>query len=231
MQTEQPKSQSVPWTPHDVWIGLILFGLWLIAALAVQVLLYVLALKVNLGLLINLEELLLLLPVWWLTVRKYRVKWEKLGLRAFTGEAIGLGCGLMLLSFAFNILYGWFLSLFDLRIQADLAPLFEETSMPWLIMLGGAIVTPVVEEIFFRGFVFAGLLRQYSWQKAATVSAAIFAFLHLTPTAFIPLFILGWIFAFLYYQSRSIWPAILMHVLSNTLALGMAYLSTTLGVT
>ena len=134
MQAEKPKSQSVPWTPRDVWIGLILFGLWLIAALVVQVLLHALALKVNIGLLINLEELLLLVPVWWLTVRKYRVEWEKLGLRAFTGEAIGLGCGLI------------------------------------------------------------------------------------------------WIFAFLYYQSRSIWPAILMHVPSNTLALGMAYLSTTLGV-
>jgi hypothetical protein len=87
----------------------------------------------------------------------------------------------------------------------------------------------VIEEIFFRGFVFAGLVRRYSWKKAATISAAIFALLHLTPTAIIPLFITGWIFAFLYYQSRSIWPAILMHVLTNTLALGLAYLSATLG--
>jgi hypothetical protein len=226
MQAQQPESQFVPWTSRDVWIGLIVFGLWLIAAIAVQVLLQSLAVEVNIGVLINLEELLLLLPVWWLTVHKYQVKWEKLGLRAFTGEAVGLGCGLMLLSFAFNTLYSWLLALFDLRIQADLAPLFQETTTPWLILLGGAIVAPVVEEIFFRGFVFAGLLERYSWKKAATISSAIFALLHLTPTAVIPLFITGWIFAFLYYQSRSIWPAILMHVFTNTLALGMAYLST-----
>jgi hypothetical protein len=115
MQVEQsrpqPEFQSVPWTPRDVWIGLILFGLWFVAAIGIQILLQSLAIDVNVGLLINLEELLLLIPVWWLTVRKYQVKWEKLGLRAFTGEAVGLGCGLMLLSFAFNTLYSWVLGM------------------------------------------------------------------------------------------------------------------------
>jgi membrane protease YdiL (CAAX protease family) len=46
----------------------------------------------------------------------------------------------------------------------------------------------------------------------------------LTPTAFIPIFILGYIFAVLYRFSGSIWPGILMHVLTNSLALGAAYL-------
>ena len=47
--------------------------------------------------------------------------------------------------------------------------------------------------------------------------------IHLTPTAVIPVFILGYIFAYLYHRSNSIWPAILMHISTNALALGLAY--------
>jgi membrane protease YdiL (CAAX protease family) len=55
------------------------------------------------------------------------------------------------------------------------------------------------------------------------VSSALFAVAHVVPTSFLPIFILGWIFAFLYKASGSIWPAILMHMLTNTLALSAAY--------
>ncbi|MEW5957318.1 MAG: CPBP family intramembrane glutamic endopeptidase [Chloroflexota bacterium] len=39
----------------------------------------------------------------------------------------------------------------------------------------------------------------------------------------LPIFMLGLIFAYLYQVSGSIWPAILMHILTNTLALSVAY--------
>jgi membrane protease YdiL (CAAX protease family) len=90
--------------------------------------------------------------------------------------------------------------------------------------LGGAIIAPVVEEIFFRGFVFGGLRPRYGWVMAAVISSIAFAVLHFTPTAIIPIFILGFIFAFLYQLSGSIWPGILMHVLTNSLALGATYI-------
>ena len=184
-----------------------------------------LTLELDPGLLVSLAELALLVPVWWFALRKYRVGWQALGLRGFQGAMIGLGCGLMVLAFMFNFAYSTFLALLNLRIQADLTPVFAELSSPWWLLAGGVIVAPVVEEIFFRGFVFVGLCRRYEWQKAAVISAALFALIHLQLTAVIPIFILGYIFAYLYYQSNSIWPAILMHVATNALGLGMAYLA------
>ena len=85
------------------------------------------------------------------------------------------------------------------------------------------MVAPFVEEVFFRGFVFSGLIKKWDWKGAAFVSAALFAVAHVVPTSLLPIFILGWIFAFLYKISGSIWPAILMHMLTNTLALSAAY--------
>ena len=225
METEQMRSDPVPWTARDVWLGMVFLGLWLVVLLTSVFWLPPLTLELDPGLLVSLAELALLAPVWWFALRKYRVSWRALGLRGFHGAMIGLGCGLMVLSFVFNFAYSIFLALFNLRMQADLTPVFAELSSPWWLLAGGVVVAPLVEEIFFRGFVFAGLCRRYEWQKAALVSSALFALIHLQLTAVIPIFILGYIFAYLYYQSNSIWPAILMHVATNALGLGMAYLA------
>jgi membrane protease YdiL (CAAX protease family) len=124
----------------------------------------------------------------------------------------------------FNATYSAFLAVFGLRMQVDLVPVFAELSSPWWLLLAGIVVAPVVEELFFRGFVFAGLAQRYSWRKAALISSALFALVHLQPLAIPPIFILGYIFAYLYQRCGSIWPAVLMHVSTNALGLGAAYL-------
>jgi hypothetical protein len=220
---EASDTQTVPWTARDVWLGLVMLGGLLLVAVLLSLALRRLSLGLNWGLIVSLAELLLFAPAWWLAVRKYGVGWEALGLRGFKGQAIRVGCVLMVLSYGFNLLYATFLSLFGLRMQVDLVPVFSQLSSPWLLLLGGAVVAPIVEEIFFRGFVFAGLRGRYGWQNAALISAFLFAVIHFTPTAFIPIFILGCIFAYLYQRSNSIWPAILMHASTNGLALGAAY--------
>ncbi len=223
IQTE-PTYQPVPWSIRDVWLGLAVFGLLVAAAISFAFLAQSRSSELNLGLVVSLGELLLLVPVWLLAVRKYRVGWDALGLRSFKWEMLGLGCGLMILSLAFNLVFGLFLGLFGLRIQPDLAPIFAQLSSPWLLLIGGAVVAPIVEEIFFRGFIFAGLRPRHGWQRAAVISSVLFALIHLIPTAIIPIFILGYIFAYLYHRSNSIWPAILMHSATNALALGAAYI-------
>lgn len=223
VQTEPPHTHRVPWSVRDVWLGLAVFALLLAAIVPLALLARSRSLELDLGLAISLGELLLLVPVWLLGVHKYGVGWDRLGLRGFQGEMLGLGCGLMLLSLAFNLVYALFLGLFGLRIQPDLIPIFEQLSSPWFLLIGGAIVAPFVEEIFFRGFVFGGLRPRYGWQRAALISSALFAMIHFVPTAVIPIFILGYIFAYLYHRSDSIWPAILMHAATNALALGAAY--------
>ena len=223
MQTEA-SYPPVPWSTRDVWLGLAVFGLLVAAAVPFALLAQSRPSDLDSGLVVSLGELLLLIPAWLLAVRKYKVGWDALGLRSFKWEMLGLGCGLMLLSLSFNLVFGLFLGLFGLRIQPDLAPIFAQLSSPWLLLVGGAVVAPIVEEIFFRGFVFAGLRPRYGWQRAAVVSSVLFALIHLIPTAIIPIFILGYIFAYLYQRSNSIWPAILMHSATNALALGAAYM-------
>jgi membrane protease YdiL (CAAX protease family) len=213
----------VPWTPRDVGWGLLIFGGWLLSFLVIGLWGTTQKLPFDFGLIIVFGEAVLLLPAWYFTVHKYGASWADLGLRNFQPQAVGVGCGLMSVSLAFNFIYASLLGLFGLEIQPDIELMFKATNFPWAVLFGGAIVAPLVEEIFFRGFVFTGLRGRWGWSKAAMASAGLFALAHIVPTSILPIFILGMIFAFLYQISGSIWPAILMHMLTNSVALFMAY--------
>jgi membrane protease YdiL (CAAX protease family) len=182
----------------------------------------------DVALLFNVGELLFLIPILWLSLRKYNASWRNLGLRDFSFRSLVLGIGLLLLSFVFNLAYSQLLGVFDLSVQPDFSLLFEETSSPWLVFLAGVVIAPVIEEIIFRGFIFAGLVKRYGWQKAALISAIIFALIHMQPLAFLPIVLLGLIFSYLYFKSGSIWPAVAIHMITNALGLGAAYFSSQL---
>lgn len=211
----------VPWTVRDVWLGLASLAVWFGVVIAIEIL--ALKLKVDVGVFISLSEALLFVPVAILALGKYRSGWGALGLRGFKGHLVVVGCGLMVLFYAFNLVYSLILGLVHLREQVDLSPIIGKLSSPVWFWIGGALVAPLVEEIFFRGFVFGGLRGRYGFQKAALISSILFAAVHLQLTALIPIAILGYIFAFLYEHSGSIWPGILMHFLTNACSLSAAF--------
>lgn len=224
MDDQDIKQKAVPWTTRDVWLGLGAFLAWLVVAVAFVTLRGYFSWQIDFSVFIAVWELVLFVPAWWFTMRKYNVGWQALGLGGFQGETVAIGCGLMVLSYGCNTFYNLTLAFFDLQPQVDVIALFDEVSSPWPLFAAGVVVAPVVEEIFFRGFVFAGLREQYGWKKAGLISAGMFTVVHLRPLSWVPIFILGLIFAYLYRRSRSIWPAVVMHVLTNGISLGAAYL-------
>jgi membrane protease YdiL (CAAX protease family) len=85
------------------------------------------------------------------------------------------------------------------------------------------VIAPVAEEIFFRGFFFAGLRTRWSLWPSALLSGAIFGLVHAPtgPTAAIPLAGLGVGLAWLYNKTGSLWPSMLAHFLNNALAISV----------
>jgi CAAX protease family protein len=90
-------------------------------------------------------------------------------------------------------------------------------------VLAIVVLAPVAEEIFFRGFFFAGLRQRWSLWPSALLSGAIFGLVHAPtgPTAAIPLAGLGVGLAWLYNKTGSIYPSMLAHFLNNAIAISV----------
>ncbi len=92
-----------------------------------------------------------------------------------------------------------------------------------------AIVGPVIEEIFFRGFAYTAARRRFGPLAAMVLTAFVFSAMHLSLIAFVPIFFLGIFLATLYEKTGSLVPSMTAHVLHNLimvcLTLGFKQLS------
>jgi hypothetical protein len=223
---------EVPWTLRDVaWATVIfgcIFGSFAAALLIIRVVQTNLVPEGNRylsGILLLILESALIFPVWLFTVQKYGVGWKKLGFRSFDPLA---GCGravlLLVVSFLINALWAGFLVPFGLRVQPEVLPMFggglAGLTIAWL---AAGVAAPLVEETFFRGFLLPALLQHYRFWPAALIDGLVFASIHFTPTAIVPLFVLGVLLCVLYRATNSIWPSIILHAIMNTLAVLVAY--------
>lgn len=92
-----------------------------------------------------------------------------------------------------------------------------------LDLMSVSIAAPIAEELFFRGFVFAGLAQRMSPVLAMVLSAILFGGAHLDKWSFLPIFAIGFGLAWLYYQTRSLWVNVIAHATVNTISLVIAY--------
>ena len=88
----------------------------------------------------------------------------------------------------------------------------------FILLIAGAVLAPIVEEVAFRGILMRALQAQLGTIWAILISSAVFAILHpQLPMGFLSIFALGAGFAVLYRVTGSLWPAIIAHAVNNTL--------------
>jgi uncharacterized protein len=90
-----------------------------------------------------------------------------------------------------------------------------------VVLIAG--LAPVAEELFFRGFIFAGLRSRWALWPAALVSGLIFGLVHAPTgiTTVVPLAALGVALSWLYDRTGSLWPCVMAHAINNGLALAV----------
>ncbi len=93
----------------------------------------------------------------------------------------------------------------------------EQASEPYLLFFTFfvALLGPVIEEIFFRGFAYKALRSRYGARRAMIATAAVFALFHMNLFIFLPIFVLGIFLAYLYEKTGSLVPSITAHVAHN----------------
>ena len=86
------------------------------------------------------------------------------------------------------------------------------------------VLAPVTEEILFRGYMYRFLRDRYSVAISSLVSSAVFALIHQSVHAFVPLLLLSLILTFVYERSGKIIAPILFHAFYNAHTVGLILL-------
>ena len=152
---------------------------------------------------------------------------ETLGLRRdrlaeHVGAGIALGFGILVIT----ALVGAALREAGVR-QTQLADLQCMRSFPLggflLILVAGALLAPIGEELFFRGYVFRTYLETRGPLVAYGATASLFAVLHQNLPG-LPLFmILSILFCWTYRRTGSVVPIIVGHALNNLYGFSILY--------
>lgn len=227
---------KVPWTVADVWLGVILL---VPVSLVIWVILYAAGLALT-GLLgegvpiylqiVSLGGATFIAGIglaWWLGIKRRGGNPANLG---FTNLRLWFDATLAALS-EIVVFIAWatyaliLLKLADLRVpEQPIIQSFGPTRIGFVMaVVSVAILAPIGEEVFFRGFVYTGLRRRWGAGKAMVISSSVFALFHLSPLLYVPMFIMGLVLAAIFEYRHSLAPNIILHAVNNFLALFVIY--------
>ena len=96
--------------------------------------------------------------------------------------------------------------------------------------LFAAIVGPIIEELFFRGFMYGALKKYIGVFWSIMLTAAIFAALHTHPVGFLPIMALGCLLAYLYERTGTLVSSITVHMTHNLCMVFLVFLVKQIGI-
>ena len=220
---EKSHFDSVPWSKEDVKLGIFLSLAITISIITIIILFKNIIPKDLINYFTVFSHLPMIIIIWILALKKYKVGFKFLGIKQFSLKMIVLGILLLLLSKIIIILYYRILRVINFQIDIiDYTKIFKSDTIPLSLFINLVVIAPLIEELYYRGFLFGGFVKHFGWNKSAIICSIIFALAHgaiYNPENLFIYFTIGYLFSFLYYKSKSLFPGIIMHSLNNFIAL------------
>ncbi|MGM8213854.1 lysostaphin resistance A-like protein [Virgibacillus sp. W0430] len=104
------------------------------------------------------------------------------------------------------------------------AMIVEISRMAPIFIIIPAVIAPILEEIIFRKIIFGSLYKRTNFFIAAIISALVFGFIHGEPIHILIYASMGFVFAFLYVQTKRIIVPIIVHMCLNTISVSLQLL-------
>lgn len=90
-----------------------------------------------------------------------------------------------------------------------------------ILIVVTAVVAPFCEEIYFRGFLYSAFKKNFGVTIGLLLSSFLFAAAHLEIYSFIPIMAIGWILAYIYEKTKSIFTVIFLHSAYNLILISI----------
>ncbi|MCL4377208.1 MAG: CPBP family intramembrane metalloprotease [Actinobacteria bacterium] len=169
----------------------------------------------------GIQVLLMVGVVWFFAIYWRRASFKDLGLKYYSIiKTIWYSFLALLLIILINFAYVFIMTrVFNIAPSAskieELAKNKNVSST--MLMIVVSVVAPVCEEIFFRGFLFQGFRKKWGTFAGILISSFLFAAAHLDLYNFLPLMAIGWILAYIFFKTKSLFPVIFLHATYNLL--------------
>jgi membrane protease YdiL (CAAX protease family) len=107
----------------------------------------------------------------------------------------------------------------------------KETNAPFLFFTSifAAIFGPMIEELFFRGFMYNAFKSRLGMLGSMIVTAALFATLHSHAVGFLPIMLLGMLLAYIYEKTGTLVASITVHITHNLAMVLLVFLVKQMG--
>lgn len=174
--------------------------------------------------------LFLLFLIWYFAINRRRGRWTDLGMRSFSvGRSILWAVGWLIVLRVATVIYLLIVTGLGLEPSNEWVTRLPEvfgSGLSGLIaaIAVAALLAPVIEELFFRGFFYSALRARIGVWPAILASGVLFALVHFNLWLFVPVALIGVILAYLYERTGSLGPPIVLHALNNLSSILALYL-------
>lgn len=134
------------------------------------------------------------------------------------GVALLLGVSVYLFNIGFISLLskaGLFKGSFD-ALEKNMSFIGESNIFLTILLVG--IVAPFAEELLFRGIIYKTLSKSMSIPTVIIIQGVLFGIYHMNIVQGLYATLLGILFGYVTYKTKSLWPAIIMHMVNNTVS-------------
>ena len=171
----------------------------------------------------------LMLGIYLIALRPKKLSWEEVGLTAFLKKD-----WILIVIYSIVLLLGAIIifiltSFIGNSWENDKTEALQKEVTLFtfsIAFISAAIISPIYEEIFYRGFLYRWFRTRTGIIGGVLISSIIFTIVHIPTYNVMPVnFFSGIIFALAYERTNSIWPAIFIHGITN----GVMVVLTSLG--
>jgi len=178
--------------------------------------------------LVGLEIVALVSGVYFFGVRRKGRSWGDLGLQPATMRWMLVSAGISLIGIPLSGLIALIIVFaFNLPMESPQLGFLLPEGLTWLSGLGilifGGFAAPFAEELFFRGVFYTWLRERWSLWPSALLSALVFGIAHGDILVGGVAFVLGIVLALVFEYSHSLWTAILVHIVNNSVRIILLY--------
>jgi membrane protease YdiL (CAAX protease family) len=217
------KKKSVSWDISDILRVsiIVMFSGYALGAVRLNM-------DINLRIMLNtfLIDVIAGTAILYFILVKYREKISSLGITFkdfYKNVLSGITAYVFILPILISVLILSILFLDRIGYKAPPQPVFDmffeekRSNVILFLTIFVSVLGPVIEEIFFRGFLYSAVKKRFGIFTGVLLSAALFSMLHANILGFLPIMILGVLMAFLYEATGSLVASISVHILHNSI--------------